>query len=588
MRSKALGAVLAVPVLAALAVVRADAPAPSSSSRRVLEVGDAYLKLVLDESPLLRLKHGLPIERLPDVSLAQEERDAAAAASLLARLDAIRASDLDHEEVLSLDVLRRQLRAALEAPKHHWLRFPVTPYASPIGGVNQVFAALPLADKAGADRYLVLLRQYPGLVRGLRETLEGQASRGITIPREELELVAPFLRSLIGSAESGPFAVKPERLASLPTEEAGAFRAELARVLEKEVNPALEDLVAYVSGKYRQRAPKAVGLGQYPGGREHYAYLVRYHTTLDVTAEEVHRIGLAEVARVEAEMQLVRERVGFQGTRDDFMRFLRMDPRFLAKTPDEVGERLLGHLRRIEPKVDAFFLRKPQAPYGVKRLEPQLEAGQTFGYYQIPSASDPAGYYRFNGSQLSERSLVTAAALISHELVPGHHFQINLAFENQGIPAFRRDTFDTAYTEGWGEYASDLAGEMGMYANPYDRYGRLAMEMFVTVRLVVDTGMNALGWSRAKAMEYMRDHLLESDTQIATESLRYSCDIPGQALAYKIGARKIRELRQEAEQALGSRFDVRRFHDAMLGSGSLPLPTLERHIDWFIEQERKR
>jgi uncharacterized protein (DUF885 family) len=308
---------------------------------------------------------------------------------------------------------------------------------------------------------------------------------------------------------------------------------------------------------------------------------------MDTPPEQVHRIGLDRVAAIEAEMKAVRDRLGFTGTKAEFKQHLRADPRFFPKTPEEIGDRLMSHIRRIEPQVEAFFMRRPRAPYGVQRLEPQLEPAQTFGYYQVPTATEPTGYYRFNGANLADRSLLNAGALIYHELVPGHHFQINLASENEAIPPFRRETFDTAYTEGWGEYASALAGEMGMYADPYDLYGRLSMEMFVTTRLVVDTGMNAVGWSRAKAVDFMRESLMETDTQIHTESLRYSTDIPGQALAYKMGALKIQALREKTRAALGERFDVRRFHDAVLDSGSLPMTTLERHVDWFIEQERK-
>ena len=208
--------------------------------------------------------------------------------------------------------------------------------------------------------------------------------------------------------------------------------------------------------------------------------------------------------------------------------------------------------------------------------------------YQPPTAADPRGYYYFNGSSLKDRSLLNAAALVYHELVPGHHFQIALQHENSDLPTFRRDAGWTAYTEGWGEYASSLAGEMGMYSDPYDRAGRLMMDLFLSCRLVVDTGMNALGWTRQKAIDYLRENTLESDTQIATETLRYSSDIPGQALAYKMGSAKLRELRTKAERALGPAFDVRRFHDAVLGSGPMPLAVLEQHVDWFIEIERSR
>lgn len=558
------------------------------SSQVIGAVGDAYLDWMKQDSLFLRLKFGLPIERLPDVSLAKDESDAARAAALLARLDAVVPAQLSQEEALSLEVLRRQLRAATEAPRFHWLGFPVTPYASPIGGVNRVFATFAFRDGDAADRYLSLVRQLPGFYAGVRAKLEGQAARGIRIPREELDLVLPFLRSQVGDADTSPYAVKPERLSALPVERAKAFREELWRLLDAEVNPPLRALCDWLGGGYREVAPESVGLGQYPGGPEGYAWLVKWHTTLDVTPEQVHRIGLERVAAIEAEMAGLRAGLSFKGTKEEFKQRLRTDPRFFPKTPEEIGERLMAHIRRIEPKLDAFFLRKPKAPYGVRRLEPRLEPGQTFGYYNPPTAAEAAGYYYFNGSNLADRSLLNAAGLIYHEILPGHHFQISLAYENEAIPAFRRETFDSAYTEGWGEYASELAGEMEMYTDSYDRYGRLAMDMFITTRLVVDTGMNALGWSRARAATFMREHLLETDTQIHTESLRYSCDIPGQALAYKMGAIRIRELREKARAALGARFDIRRFHDAVLGSGSLPMTALERQIDAFIEREKRR
>jgi uncharacterized protein (DUF885 family) len=348
----------------------------------------------------------------------------------------------------------------------------------------------------------------------------------------------------------------------------------------------LEHLAAYLP-EYGKGAPAGVGLSQYPGGRAFYDWLVRYHTTLDVTPEAVHQRGLDEVARIEGEMAKVREELSFHGSAAEFRKSLRADPRLFPKTPEEIETRLLSYVKRLEPRVDEFFLRKPKAPYGVKRLDPQLEGSETFGHYQTPIGDDPTGYYFFNGSHLEDRSLLNAGALIAHELIPGHHFQLCLAAENESLPRFRRELADTAYTEGWGDYSSMLAGEMGLYKDPYDRYGRLSMDMFISTRLVVDTGMNALGWSREKALEFMRAHLMETETQLGTESLRYSCDIPGQALAYKMGARKILELREEARRSLGPRFDIRRFHEAVLSEGSLPLPTLERHIHDFILHEAK-
>jgi uncharacterized protein (DUF885 family) len=246
----------------------------------------------------------------------------------------------------------------------------------------------------------------------------------------------------------------------------------------------------------------------------------------------------------------------------------------------------MAPMRAFEPKLTTLFGRLPKAPYGVERLDPSLEGSMTFGYYHPPSPAEPRGLYYFNGSKLDERPLVGAAALIFHELAPGHHFQISLQADSASLPSIRRETWSTAFTEGWAEYASGLADEYGGYADAYARYGRLLMEMFVSVRLVVDTGMNRLGWSREQAADYMRERLIETDTQIATETLRYSCDIPGQALGYKLGAWKIGALRERAARELGARFDLRAFHDLLLATGAVPLTVLESRVDEWIAAAR--
>jgi uncharacterized protein (DUF885 family) len=575
-------------VVSAAAAVLACASllAESTGGGVVRDAGDRYLRLVASGDPQLSLKVGLPVEHLPDVSLARQERDAAQAAEILKALDAVPESELSAEDALSRDVLERRLRQITEVPKFHSLQFPVTPYASPLGPVGALFAALPLDTPAEAAGYLALLKDYPPFLDRIEATLREGKAQGAVISAQEMPSVLAFVNAYIGEGGASAFAVSEARVAKLPPEDAARFRGEVAKLVDSSVNPALKRLAAFLA-EYGKGAPAGVGLSQYPGGRAYYEWLVRYHTTLDVTPEAVHQIGVDEVARIEGEMAKVREQIGFHGTAAEFRQSLRADPRLFPKTPGEIETRLMSYVKRLEPRVDEYFLRKPKAPYGVKRLDPQLEGSETFGHYQIPIGSDPTGYYYFNGSQLEDRSLLNAGALIAHELIPGHHFQICLASENASLPRFRRELADTAYTEGWGDYSSRLAGEMGLYSDPYDRYGRLSMDMFISTRLVVDTGMNALGWSREKAVAFMRAHLMETDTQIGTESLRYSCDIPGQALAYKMGARTILELREEARKSLGPRFDIRRFHDAVLSEGSLPMPTLERHIHDFVLHEAK-
>ena len=565
---------------------------PGEAARRDLHaLLDEYWQLRLADDPLSRIDLGLPLTRLPDLSEAHYREEGASARRTLERLARIDEAALSHEDWLSREIAAWECRQAVAFQDHYWQMPPFTTASLPLRGIHNALGQVPLRSRADLDNYLALVRQYPGVVRELRKTLDTGRAKGILVSKAMVDIVEPMLRSAIRKSEESPLWVADERLAG-PRKEAAdipAFQTELRRLITAEANPALTDL-ADAFAATRAAAPEGVGMSQYPGGEAAYRELVRYHTTLDVSPEEIHRIGLAEVERLDARMAEVRARLGFKGTKAEFHKMIRTDSRFLAKTPEEVAERLMAPMKRIEPLVPKYFLHVPKAQFGVKRLDPQLEGSTfTFGYYDMPTAEDPTGRYRYNGSKLPERPMIGAAALIYHELVPGHHFQLNLQRENEAIPAFRRLGSQTAFVEGWGEYASDLAGEMGLYKlDPYDEYGRLGMDMFLSSRLVVDTGMNLLGWPRQKAIDYMLDHDLESATQITSETLRYSADRPAQALAYKMGSNKLRELRHKAEKALGPRFDIRRFHDAVLGSGSMPLTVLEKHIDWWIGEEEKR
>jgi uncharacterized protein (DUF885 family) len=579
---------VAIPNSPGRAPSTAIAMAATRSSELLAKAEKDYWDFFQKRSVSLRLRIGLPIDELPDLSEERVIADARYGVSLAEKLRGLRAHELSHEESLSLEILREQAQELTEARRDYWLTFPVTPYASPQRAVQQIFATWRFEEPRDLDRYAALLTRYARMVRQMEEKLREQARRGIRLPRAETSLVAETHRAAIAEPADSLFFVSPDRLERVLEQDRAPFSRRVESLIASRVNPALESLATYVSGDYARKAPASVGLGQYTGGKAYYRRLVKLHTTLDVTPEEVHEIGLAEVERLNRELDEVRAAAGFVGNLSEFRRHLRNDPRFLPAAPEDIGERLLEAQKRIGSKIPHFFSRTPSAPAGIRRLAPTLEGAMTYGYYQAPTASDRRGYYYYNGSSLKERSLLNAAALIYHELVPGHHFQISLQQENEDLPSFRRESRWTAYTEGWGEYASSLAGEMGMYEDPYDRAGRLMMDAFLSARLVVDTGMNALGWSRSRAVAYMKENTLESDTQIATETLRYSCDIPGQALAYKMGSAKIRELRQKAERELRTSFDVRRFHGAVLGSGPMPLAILERHIDWFIAGEKAR
>lgn len=579
--------------LAALFLLAPSAPqatAKESASVELAKVLDEYWQYRLEDALYSRLQLGLPITRLPDLSEERFRETVHVARRLLEKLERTDASSLTHEEWLSREIAAWECRQTVALQGHFW-HFPeMTVHALPLREIQEVLAVAPLRNRADLDGYLGLVRQYPGLVRQLHKKFETRRAKGILPPKDLIDVLAPVFRSYIGKPEESPLWLADARLEAPKKDgaEVAAFQAEFRKIVEGEINPALENLVNALTAA-RPQAPERTGLGQYPGGEAAYRALVRYHTTLDVTPEQVHQRGLDEVARIDARMAEVRAKLGFQGSKADFQTMIRTDGRFLGKSPEDVAERLMAPIRRIEPRIKDYFLRTPKAPYGVKRLNPALEGStMTFGMYQAPTPADAQGYYLFNGSQLDQRPLMNAAALIYHELVPGHHFQINLQFENPDLPPFRKMNFQTAFVEGWAEYASELGIEMGLYENPYDLYGRLGMDMFLSNRLVVDTGMNLMGWPREKAIQYMLGNVLESETQIRSETLRYSADIPGQALAYKMGAGKIWELRRHAEKELGKKFDIRRFHEAVIGSGSMPMTVLEKHIGWWIEQEKTR
>ncbi len=509
---------------------------------------------------------------------AEAEEHAAWFEQFVRRVARIDPARLSNDEWVTWSLLRWEGEVGSARRAFFWHEIPVTPYSSPLRSMQAFFHSAPLVTEADREKALERLRRIPGIVKLIEAKLRTQVDRGIVLPAGEVDLVVPHLRAFTAGAEAGGFGVPQARLDTIPPGARDAFASAVRNVVTSGIVPVVDRLAAYVDGPYRARARSEVGVRRYPSGAEYYRYLIRVHTGLPLSPERIHEIGLEEVARLERALDEVRRAVAFGGSLAEFRTFLETDARFFPKTPEEIGTLLTRAAERIEPRIDQWFLARPKAPYGARRLSPALEPAMTYGYYQVPTAADPKGYYLFNGSKLEERSILNVAALSYHELVPGHHFQIALARENPRLDAFRRGAQYTAFVEGWGEYASDLAGEMGMYDDPYAKAGRLAMDLFLSTRLVVDTGMNALGWTRERSMQYMRDHTFESETQIATETLRYSSDMPGQALAYKLGSHTIRELRETMRGKLGSEFDVRRFHEAVLGYGAMPLGVLQEHV----------
>jgi uncharacterized protein (DUF885 family) len=547
--------------------------------RKVLEAAaEAWWQRLLARDPWLPSLVGLPLEHVPELSYGAAEADASLARELLVRLARLDPHELPAEEQTTLDLLRWDLEAEASLLETFWHRFQLTPYASAPTWTAAAMESLRLETAEDRGRYLEVVAQWPRMLDQARETLLGQRQRRVLMPRDEVPVVRETCRSLAGPSDRHPLWPAAERVGTPASSEPSAFLADLARVLETEVEPAATRLLAALDDQYTERAPASIGMGQYAGGAEAYELLVRRFIGRDASPDGLHTLGLQEVARIEERLRAVRGRLGYDVSTPEFREAVRRDPHLQPSADDEFGARMRRHLDAVEARYDEFFAWRPPVRAGIRRLPPEREAGITYGYYQWPTPTDPGAYFIYNGGPKDPLSLLAAAPILFHELIPGHHLQISRQVANAHLPSYRRFCLHEAYAEGWAEYASSLAEEMGAYADPYDLCGRLYDEAAMATRLVLDTGLNVLGWTRERAAAFARDHTLMSDQEIATETLRFASDIPGQALAYHVGHLAIARLRAEAAAGLGARFDLREFHEWVLGDGDLPLPLLERRI----------
>jgi uncharacterized protein (DUF885 family) len=577
-------------LLSAVLLSATPVPPPSSDASALDALADRYWQHWVTTDYYLRAQLGKPIETIRPLTYANADADATFAQGVLDGLAAIDAAKLDHDRWLTHRALRYLATNDVANRTYFWLRQQATPYAGggQIAYITSIFETFRFADSADAQRYESLLHQYAAFVCSMRDLLAGQHDRGIVLPNVETDAAHSVFAAYAQPAQSRALVPEASRLEALTRSESDAFRNAAQEIVSGEIVPAFESVATYLNGPYRAGAPAGVGLSQYPGGAEYYRYLVVANTTLTIAPEELHAMGLDAVAELNHELDGIRKEVGFHGDVRAFKQFLESDRRFYVKTTQQFGERLEVYVGRAAAAVPRYFLHVPKAPYGVAPLPKELAGSQTFGYYDQPTAARPKGTYLYNAWHPERTSALGAGALICHELIPGHHFQIALQQENTALPEVRRYDFsETGFLEGWGEYASQLCWEMGVYETPYDKAGRLMQDLMVSTRLVVDTGMNALGWSRERAMQFMRENLTLSEAQIETESLRYSTDIPGQALAYKTGELTLLRLRRHAREALGKDFEIRKFHSWVIDSGSMTLDTLQTHIDYEIAQAKK-
>ncbi|MFJ4597756.1 MULTISPECIES: DUF885 domain-containing protein [unclassified Kitasatospora] len=550
--------------------------------RATSHLADRYWEFLLERDPLLRVRQGLPVETLPGASPAEAEERARFAEEVLARARTLDGAELSGTDADTVGFLAGLAEQEVRAHRCYWLTPAATPYRLfPLSQyVDAALRSHRFGEPADAERYLVLVRELARVVGSIGDKAAGQAARGFRVPAPALPGVRATLAGLRASVAER-VEVDEARLGELGPAERGRVRSGVRRLVEAELLPAFDGLLAVLDDPdYLREAPQVVGWARYEGGEEAYREFVRIHSGGDTPPERLHELGREQCRELAERMREARVALGFHGPEGEFHERLRTEPRLYARTPEEVEARYRGYLDRLAPLLPRWFAVLPAAPYGLARLDPALEAGMTFGYYELPTPAAPIGRYRYNGSGLEGRSLIGAASLIHHELAPGHHFHLARQAENRVLPQLRREVAEFgAFNEGWAEYAAGLGWEMGLYDDPWDAYGRLAQERFTAQRLVVDTGLNLGTMSLEQARDFMRANSTEADGQIASDLLRYSTDLPGQALSYRAGYLEFVRLRARAEAEKGAGFEVRTFHEAVLGGGGLPFPVLRRRVE---------
>jgi uncharacterized protein (DUF885 family) len=525
-------------------------------------------------------------DRLASASIEDEARRASFWRDVLARLETIDRSELGADDRINYDMFERELRDQLASFEFKEYLIPITNDSGFHSGYPFLADLTPLRTTKDFENYIARLNAIPRAIDQhialMREGLAaGHVQPQVILEGYETTIAPHVVDDPSDSVFWRPFSNLPH---SVPEADREALRQAGAEAIENGVIPAYGRFLEFMVDEYRPNARTSIGASELPNGRARYAWLVRHHTTLDLSPEQVHEIGLDEVTRIRTEMQEIIDEVGFEGGFAAFLEFLRTDPQFFESSPEDYIGKARDIAKRMDGKLPSLFKTLPRQPYGVEPVPDHLAPKYTTGrYYGAPLESTRAGTYWVNTYALESRPLWALTALTLHEAVPGHHLQGSLAKELGELPNFRRYSYVNAYGEGWGLYSEWLGIEAGMYDTPYERFGRLTYEMWRACRLVVDTGIHELGWSRQQAMDFMAANTALSRHEITTETDRY-ISWPGQALAYKMGEITIRRLRIEAKQALGERFDVREFHDVILLSGPVPLDVLEGRVrDWIDE-----
>ncbi|MDX1455884.1 MAG: DUF885 domain-containing protein, partial [Gammaproteobacteria bacterium] len=582
-------------LLAACGGEQAESTAPkvdpaASATSQLHQLFDDFWQSYLENNPGTASYIGDPRfnDRWGDPSVEAAAAEADQRREFLKRLDAIDRNVLSPMDQLNYDLFRISSENAIrqyEAGEHYYA-------INQRGGLQTQYRLASYMSFEDAEDYqdwisrLNALGDYAEAYTGL---LRAAVEQGKVQPENIIRNIIPQLESqIVDSAEDSDFYAPFEEMAKKVSEsDAERLRNEAKTAIENVVIPAYVAFKDFMENEYLPAARPAVGVWSVPGGRDYYKARVKNFTTTDLTPEEIHEIGLSEVKRIRGEMDKIIEEVGFEGSFEEFLTFLRTDPQFYYDTPEELLEAYRAISKKIDPEVVKLFGVLPRMPYGVIPIPDAVAPYTTTAYYNGPAADGSrAGFYYVNLYRPEVRPKYEMEALSIHEAVPGHHFQIALAMELGELPEFRRygESY-TAFVEGWGLYSESLGEDLGLYKDPYSKFGQLTYEMWRAVRLVVDTGMHYKEWTRQEAIDFFAANAAKTEKDIENEIDRY-IGWPGQALAYKIGELKIKALRAEAEKALGDDFDIKAWHDHLLGAGSIPLSLLEKRMDdWVSEQK---
>ena len=561
----------------------------NSATKQLYALFDAEWELTLRENPTFAsfLGDKRYNDRWNDTSLSAIEKRHQHRVETLAKLKQIKRTELSTSDQLNYDLFKKDYEEAVEGNKYKQFLLPIN-QGGGIQTADELAALMRFQTVKDYEDWIARLNAFPVYIEQTLSLMREGKKQNVMWAKAVMERIpAQIDKQIVVDAEKSSFYTP---LKTFPKDISEADQTRLKNLAKEAISakiiPSYKKLKDYFESEYLPASYSNAGIWQMPNGNEYYGFLARSYTTTNLTPPEIHEKGLKEVARIRAEMEKIKTNVGFKGTLQEFFQFLRTDAQFFYKTPEELLNAYRAMSRRIDPELVKVFRTLPRTPYGIIPIPDKIAPDTTTAYYNSPAADGSRpGYYYVNLYKPEVRPKWEMMALSLHEAVPGHHLQLALQQELGEVPNFRKFGGYTAFVEGWGLYSESLGEEMGLYDDPYDKFGQLTYEMWRAVRLVVDTGIHYYKWDRQRAIDYFKDNAAKTEQDIVNEIDRYISN-PGQALAYKIGELKIKELRAKSKTELGSKFDIKEFHDIVLLSGAVPLDILERNVSEWIAKRK--